>query len=136
MLIISFAWTTPALLATENGKDVKVCTRRNWPESYARLFKAGRQVQGYDKGARVGGRPVAIISLTRDAYPERTSCAPDADYENEGLGWMERHGLLVGGVHPRDFWEQWKARDELVYVVRFQLMKRLVPLALYLPEER
>jgi len=51
----------------------------------------------------------------------------------EGLEWLEQQGILVRGRSPRQFWEEWKAADELVYVVRFQVLKRLAPLGAYLP---
>ena len=136
MLVISFAWTTAALLATEDGADVKTCTRRSWNDRYARMFRAGVQVQGWDRGPRFGGRQVVVISLIRDAYLERTSLMPDKDYRAEGLEWMEKQGILIRGKHPRQFWEDWKAANELVYVVRFQVMQRLVPVGVYLHGER
>ena len=136
MLIISFAWTTAALLAVDDGLDVKTCTRRSWNDDYARMFKAGTQVQGWDRSPRFKGQQVAVISLVQDAYPERTSMMPDEDYRREGLEWMEKQGILIRKLHPRDFWEQWKAADELVYVVRFQVLKRLAPVGAYLPGER
>jgi len=141
MLIISFAWTTAALLAVEDGQDVKTCTRRNWTDSYARLFKAGVKAQGWDRSPRSHGQQVAVISLTRDAYLEKTNMAPDEDYRKEGLEWMEKQGIMVPAtyegrkmpMHPRRFWEQWKAADELVYVVRFQVLQRLAPASVYIP---
>ena len=133
MLIISYAWTTAALLAVEDGHGVKTCTRRSWNENYARMFRAGMEVQGWDRSPRSGGQQIAVVSLTADPYLERTGAMPDADYEKEGLGWMERRGVMIRGRTPREFWESWKDADELVYVVRFQVMKRLAPSALYLP---
>jgi len=144
MLIISFAWTTAALLATEEGRDVKTCTRRSWNDGYARLFKAGTKAQAWDRSPRFKGDQVAVISLTQDAYLESTSMAPDEDYRREGLEWMEKQGIMIPVTYkgrklpmsPRQFWEQWKAADELVYVVRFQVMQRLAPVGVYLHGER
>jgi len=127
VLIVSFAWTTAALLA-----GAKSCTRRSWNDDYARRFKAGAVVQGWDRLPRVGGQQVAIIRLTTDPYLQRTSQMTEMDYRAEGLEWMEQNGILIRGKYPRQFFDQWKAADELVYVVRFQLMKRLVPAELYL----
>lgn len=129
MLIISFAWTTAALLT-----GAKTCTRRNWTERYAQLFKAGMVVQGWDRLPRAGGQKVAEVRMIAEPYPEWTGQMPERDYKAEGLEWMEKQGLRIRGLHPREFWEQWKAADELVSVVRFQLVKVLVPLALYLPQ--
>ena len=40
-------------------------------------------------GPRVGGWQVAVVRLTADPYLERTSMAPDKDYEAEGLKSLE-----------------------------------------------
>jgi hypothetical protein len=121
MLIISFGWTLAALLSGN-----KSCTRRNWNDGYARRFRCGMDVQAWDRLPRAGGQPVAIICLTADPYPERTSIMPEKDYAAEGLLWLEQKGLKIRGMEPRKFWEDWKDADEFVYVVRFQLIKRLV----------
>ncbi|MBW2053822.1 MAG: ASCH domain-containing protein [Deltaproteobacteria bacterium] len=52
MKIVSFAWTTEALLA---GR--KTVTRRCWNERYAGRFKSGDLVQAYDRNPS-GGRTV------------------------------------------------------------------------------
>ena len=44
MRIISFAWTTEALI---QGK--KTQTRRFWKDRYAKSFKKGDLIQAYDK---------------------------------------------------------------------------------------
>ena len=58
MKIISFAWTTQALL---DGK--KTVTRRRWTDKYARQFRAGCLVQAWDKSARFKGKKIAIIQI-------------------------------------------------------------------------
>jgi hypothetical protein len=63
MKIISFAWTTPALLAGS-----KCVTRREWDKKYAESFEAGEYVQAFDKSPRAGGKCVAIIELTQKPY--------------------------------------------------------------------
>jgi len=128
MLIISFSWTVQALLAGHKSR-----TRRNWNDGYAMQFKAGQEVQGWDRLPRAGGRPVALIVMSAEPYLEPTSQMTEADYEAEGLLWMEQQGIMIRGKQPREFFEEWKMIDEVVYVVRFQLLKTLVPLALYLP---
>ena len=117
MKIISFAWTTPALLA---GR--KTCTRRTWSDDYARRFKAGEIVAAYDRGPRNGGKQVAIIRLLQTPYQERVNEAPDPDYEAEGLQWMEEQGKLIQGLPPSVFWRQWQRDNPLVWVVRFELI--------------
>ncbi len=128
MLIISFAWTTAALLAGAKG-----CTRRNWNDAYASRFKAGTHVQAWDRLPGAGGNKVGEVRLMADAYLEWTRMMPDSDYKVEGLLWMEQNGIRIRGQDPREFWENWKAADELVWVVRFKLVKTLAPPELYVP---
>lgn len=66
MMIISYAWTTEALL-----RGLKRCSRRDWKDDYAKRFKSGRQYQAYDRNPRVGGERVGIIEMTCDPYKER-----------------------------------------------------------------
>jgi len=120
MPIISFSGTTGALLALRQR-----CTRRDWNDAYARRFKAGMEVQAYDRSPRIGGIPMAIIRLTCDPYLELTGQMPETDYEAEGLAWMEEKELLIRGKHPWQFWREWKVANEQVYVVRFQVVKGL-----------
>jgi hypothetical protein len=122
MMHISFAWTTPALLARR-----KTCTRRNWSRKHAEKFHGADLAWGLDKSFRFGGRRVAIVQLTVDPYVESTADMPEEDYEAEGLAWMEEQGLLIRGKHPREFWDDWRAAAEPVYVVRLDLLARLGP---------
>lgn len=117
MKIISFAWTSDALLAGE-----KTCTRRDWKEAWARLFREGDDIQAYTLSPLYGGKRIAIIRLTCHPYQERTGQAPGADFEAEGLLWMERNDLLIRGQSPTYFWDRWRERNELVWVVRFELV--------------
>lgn len=117
MKIISFAWTSPALLAGE-----KTCTRRRWSAKYARLFHKGDLVQAYSRTPQYGGKRIAIIRLTCDPYLEFTGQAPGDDFKAEGFYWMEENDILVRGVMPTYFWDQWREDNELVYVVRFEVV--------------
>lgn len=114
-MIISFAWTTRALLAGE-----KTVTRRRWTPSHARKFRAGQLVDAWDKLPRVrGSKKVATIRLTRDPFLERTSKMTVASYHREGLPWLHEHGVDI----PEALWfEHWRNADEEVYVVEFELM--------------
>ncbi|MFH1486621.1 MAG: hypothetical protein ABIH46_11165 [Chloroflexota bacterium] len=131
MRIVSFSWTTPALVALR-----KSCTRRDWPDSYARRFHAGQRVQAYDKSARHGGQAVAIIQLTMDPYKERTSEMPDQDYELEGFQYFDTFpqelpknagGPLLAKGTMQERFLAWRAADELLWVVRFRVLKLLTP---------
>ena len=65
MKIISFAWTTEALLA-----GIKTCTRRDWNDDYARRFKNGEFCQAFDRNPRAGGKRVGIGGGNCVLYPE------------------------------------------------------------------
>lgn len=117
MMVISFAWTSPALVA---GK--KTVTRRDWKPEYARKFRRGDKVQAFNKSPRNGGKAIAIIELRADPYLERTSKMTLESYEREGLSWLHAHGYNV----PTDLWfNAWRDLDELVYVVEFDLLEVL-----------
>ena len=110
MKIISFSWTTPALLA---GR--KTVTRRDWPARYERQFKPGDLCQAYDRNPRNGGKCVAIIRLLSVTY-EPLRQMPDEDFEHEGFAYM----IEIGKKPPFDF-EEWRRTPENRTVVRFTL---------------
>ena len=115
---ISFAWTTPALLA-----GAKTCTRRTWSGKYAKAFHAGQLVDAYDRQPCYGGKKVATIRLTADPYLESTGLMTEQDYIDEGFQWMEDQGTVMRKLPPRQFFDNWRDSNELVYVVRFKLLR-------------
>lgn len=96
MRIISFSWTTPALLAGE-----KTVTRRDWADNYAKGFRAGDLVAAYDRSQRIGGRQVATIRLTRDPYREGVQDIPEEDWYGEGFEFFRHHPSLLPSNAPR-----------------------------------
>ena len=114
MNIISFGWTTPAIIAHR-----KRCTRRRWTEKHAAQFHKGDLVQAYNKGARNGGKCVEIIRLTADPYKEETLDLDD--YEAEGFDYLTDQGIMIEGQLPLDMWNGWimEGTSDL-YVVRFE----------------
>jgi hypothetical protein len=114
MKIISFAWTTPAVVARR-----KTRTRRQWSENYAKTFKANDVCQGYDKNPRIGGQLVHLVRLTRDPWIQNTSEMGDDDFEYEGFCYMEEQRILFRGQPVREFFEEWKVAAEDLYVVDF-----------------
>ena len=95
MMIISFAHTTPALLA---GR--KTVTRRQWDDRYAARFREGDLVAAYDRSPRIGGRQVAVIRLTQAPRREPLTEMPDADWEGEGFAYLYEHP----GQLPKTLW--------------------------------
>ena len=118
MKIISFAWTTPALLA---GR--KTVTRREWTHGYALRFGEGDLVQAWDRNPRHGGHQVATIRLTRDPYQEDTKRVPPEDYEAEGFAFLEGIDAKIDGLTPRTLWRAWFLYPKTVWVVRFDLVE-------------
>lgn len=116
MKIISFAWTTPALLARH-----KTCTRRDWNKEYAKRFMRGELAQAYNNSPRIGGKPVGIIMLTQSPYPEWSNDIPASDWKAEGFEYLTEIGATVHGLTPRQVWDDWKQRPRVLWVVRFEL---------------
>ena len=118
-MIISFGWTTPALLA-----GAKTCTRRDWNPKHAAKFKAGMLVDAWNTSPRnVKGNPhkIATIRLTADPYIE-SSAAFDVtgpDDAAEGFQWLIGHGH---GETVGDIIEDWLAHPRDLYVVRFEVV--------------
>lgn len=115
--IISFAYTTPALLA---GR--KSVTRRHWADSYARLFKSGDIILAYDRSPRAGGKQIATLRLTHGPYQESGWDMPANDFEAEGFAYFASKGLLLNGLTPLQLWEQLEGHDDPWWVLRFEVV--------------
>lgn len=118
-MIISFAWTTPALLAGE-----KTMTRRHWKAEHAMRFRAGQLVDAWDKSPRVrGSRKVATIRITRDPYLEvLDGPIPGEVYRREGFAYLATHGQreLVDRICS-----DWVGSSDAEWVVEFELVERV-----------
>lgn len=125
MKIISFAYTTAALLAGQ-----KTVTRRYWKPTHAASFKPGEIVQAWDKSPRFGGKKVAEIKILA-IYQENTKDMPNSHYAKEGFKYMLDNNIPIGkrGKTPimTDvvYWRAWKAAQDDVYVVVFEVMEIL-----------
>ena len=115
---ISFAWTTPALLA-----GCKTVTRRQWTEGHAKRFHKGDLVTAYDKNPRFGGKPVATIRLTADPYQESTDLIPLDDWHSEGFEYLSEQNVLVNRKSPHELWKSWRVQPEVMWVIRFELVE-------------
>lgn len=114
-MIISFAWTTKAFL-----KNQKTMTRRYWKDSHAEKFMGCPIVDAYDKIPLHGGKKIGTIRLINKPFRQRTSEMTEDDYGREGLLWIEQQGQKINGKTPREFFEEWKKKDDLVWVVEFR----------------
>ena len=118
MRIISFAWTTPALLAWQ-----KSCTRRDWNDLYAWRFHKDEMVQAYNRSPRFSGQLIALIRLTHRPYKEPYCQVPASDWEAEGFAYLESIGATVNGMTPRQLWEIWKQSPLEGWVIRFEIIQ-------------
>ena len=109
MKIISFAWTSEALL-----KKKKTVTRRTWKNKYASQFKVGDRCVAYNKNPRLGGKPIAIIQIT-DIYKEKLKDMPVSDLKNEGGLWKTK----------KEFIELFDSPEQVVWVIRFEVARIL-----------
>ena len=125
MKIVSFAWTSPALVA---GR--KTVTRRDWNDDYARRFKAGDLVAAYNRQPRHRGEQIATIRIVSVAK-EPLSTMPDSDYEGEGFAFLAANPHLL--PKSGDFSDPWMVSRErfaqsqrasaCMWVVRFELVE-------------
>jgi hypothetical protein len=120
-MIISFGWTTPALIA-----GAKTVTRRDWTPGHAAHFKAGMLVDAWNTSPRnVKGNPhkVAVIRLTTTVEREYVRDAPQGDYEAEGMEYLTSIGATLDGLTPTVFWARWLCDNPDLYVVRFEVVE-------------
>lgn len=122
-MIISFAYTTPPLLA-----GAKTMTWRDWDARYAAMFKPGAEVQAWDRLPRAHGKRIGtirILSVTRGTLADLT----DDDYEAEGMAWLAAHseawpktiwGQRTTAYHfSREAFDQRRLDGDEGYIVRF-----------------
>lgn len=113
-MIVSFAWTTPALLRGE-----KTATSREWSDRYLEQWqnayaRGDRRHQAWDKSPRAGGKQVGWITLTKPPIRKRLRDFTDEEVYAEALYggrdgprittitqmlvWMEAVGIDPDGV--------------------------------------
>jgi hypothetical protein len=121
--IISFAWTSTALVA---GR--KTVTRRQWTPSYAAQFHRNDLVDAYDRQPRYRGRKIATIRLTHDPVYLPDATMPETDYEAEGFAFLDEHPEFIPkswkkemdeGETLKDHFEYWRQSGESSWVIRF-----------------
>lgn len=126
-MIISFAWTTNAVLA-----DRKKRTRRFWSDEYAKRFVCGSSHKGYNRLPRVHGHHIGTVTITEAPYRQLTSLMTEEDYELEGLKYMEEMGLFIPArtvdgkrllpMHPKRFFDEWREANECPFVINFNFI--------------
>ena len=125
-MIISFGWTTPALLAGQ-----KTVTRRYWNAKHAAKFKAGMQIDAWNTSPRnVKGNPhkVATIRLADDPVLDWSDGVDSREWQAEGFAYLSEHNdddVVERILHD------WRSNPRRLYVVRFEVVEYLKgPLAM------
>ena len=116
MKIISFAWTSVALLAGRKSR-----TRRKWDDKYAARFKVGDMLQAWDRSPRFGGKRIGTIEVV-GIKKEDIYLMPPEDFEKEGFAYFEQNGLKIRGQDPRAAFFEWRDQGGLYYVLDFRLI--------------
>ena len=111
---ISFAWTRRALDA---GR--KTVTRREWDRKYAQQFYVGQQLAAMTRSPRRKGKQFATIKIAALYWEHVADCEDAAEYEAEGLRFMEDEGYYVDGQPALIFWRALRQRNPEVFVIRF-----------------
>lgn len=126
MKIISFAFTTPALIALR-----KTVTRRDWNDRYATRWRAGERFRAYDRSPRWGGQPVAVcevVSIRQEDFAKM----PDSDFALEGFAHLQQVKAKVTASCPLtafsfDAFKEWRRRmsGTMAWVIRFKVIEVL-----------
>jgi len=123
MKIISFAWT-----ADNIRNHTKTVTRRWWTTRHARKFKAGDLVAAYDKLPMAGGKKIAIIRITRDAYKQPLRQMPIEHVRREGIPGVETVEQFIEAILRLS-----RGRapiDEAPWVIEFEYPRPCLPIVL------
>lgn len=132
-MIISFGWTTPALLAGQ-----KTVTRRDWSLKHVAQWRKrfrDAAARGSDtvtadawntspRNTRHDPPPghIAVIRLLLPPYAEAGYRTPAKDWHNEGFEYLATHDIRLNGLAARELWMRWQGSHEKLYVVRFEVM--------------
>lgn len=120
-MIISFAWTTPAVVI-----DEKTVTRRDWKPITIAQFqgaaRTGELVEAWDKSPRFGGKCFGTVRIIDVVAKEDSRTIPESAWAEEGFHVLTPLGAKIGKSTPRDVWLFWlHENDQDQTVVRFEV---------------
>lgn len=122
-MIVSFAWTTPALLA-----GAKTVTRREWSAVQAEHFRPGQLVDAWDRLPRVkGAKRIGSIRVTRDPYRQASDAIAPDQWHAEGFAWMQAYGSSDDAVRASRIWLGWREHPVDLWVLEFELVSTICP---------
>ncbi|RYG49039.1 hypothetical protein EON79_02615 [bacterium] len=111
MRAISFAWTTPAVLADKFTPELpaKCVTRRDWKPSYAASFKPGEILSAWTRQPRFGGEKFGTVSVIAVTQELVFDVDPETDWRQEGFGMLSAIGATFEkGYGASDVWRHWR----------------------------
>ena len=123
-MIVSFAWTVPALLSGSKS----VTRRDEWTATHAEHFRPGQLVDAWDRLPRVkGAQKIGVICVARAPYRQRSSEIPPDAWHAEGFAWMQSYGSSDDIVRASRIWLGWREHPVDLYVLEFALVSTICP---------
>lgn len=109
-MIISFAWTTLAVIANHYDPPGKTETRRDWsPKTIAQFQKLiGNTVDAWDKSPRFFGKHFGTIVVRDVIAEEYSNTIPDEAWQKEGFDRLTAIGRGFSAKwFAEDTWRHW-----------------------------
>ena len=110
-MILSFAWTTPAVVL---GK--KDTTRRDWsPKTIAmarKIMAQGGTFDAWDKSPRFGGKPIGTVRILELIENEDSKMLAESEWEREGFHVLQALNARIGKRGAIEVWQFWKHDNE------------------------
>jgi len=120
-VIISFAWTTLAVIAGHYDPPGKTEPRRDWSERTIAQFRnlIGQKVDAWDKSPRFGGKQFGTIVARDIIEGEPARDVPDEAWQKEGFDRLTSIGRGFSAKwFAADTWQYWRTpewRDGIPY---------------------
>lgn len=123
VMIISFAWTTPAVVLGE-----KCETRRDWTpatiKSVRKAMEKGELVDAFSKSARFGGKAFGKVRILKLVEDEDSSTIKAPSWRAEGFHVLQAIGSKIGKSSAADVWKFWlEENTDRQTVVHFELVE-------------
>jgi len=131
---LSFAWTTPAVLASHFQPDLtcKTRTRRDWASKtqdwWFRLVDqhGGVHVKAWDKSPRFGGKPFGVVLVHKVTLNAPACAVQPANWTLEGFDMLQAIGQEFQKGHSAlSLWRWWRSQPEnyRLTVIDFRLVE-------------
>lgn len=107
-MIISFAWTTLAVIANNYDPPGKTETRRDWAPKTIAQWRAlrPRYADAWDKSPRFGGKCFGRIRVL-EVRSEEIFDMPESAWYAEGFDRLQSIGAKIGKETAASVWKYW-----------------------------